>query len=101
VRYRQGDRVRHPDKEEWGLGEVLENSRGEVVRVLFTDVGEKTMSLRYAPLEKIPPEAPADSALERLRSGEGCQRSLRLNRTKRKLPWRRSITGFRASSQEL
>ena len=36
---KKGDRVRHPIKAEWGLGEVLADSNGEKVRVFF--VGDR------------------------------------------------------------
>ena len=45
------DRVRHPIKAEWGLGEVLEDSNGETVRVFFVGTGEKTLSLKHVTLE--------------------------------------------------
>jgi hypothetical protein len=48
------DRVRHPIKAEWGLGEVLEDSNGETVRVFFVGIGEKTLSLKHVTLECIP-----------------------------------------------
>ena len=35
MEYMKGDRVKHPTKDDWGLGEVLENSNGESVRVFF------------------------------------------------------------------
>lgn len=47
MEYRKGDRVKHPTKDDWGLGEVLENSTVESVRVFFVGVGEKTLSLKY------------------------------------------------------
>jgi hypothetical protein len=40
--YKKGDRVKHPTKDDWGLGEVLENSNGDTVRVFFVGTGEKT-----------------------------------------------------------
>ena len=40
---KKGERVRHPIKAEWGLGEVLEDSNGEKVRVFFVGTGEKTI----------------------------------------------------------
>lgn len=47
MEYKKGDRVKHPTKEDWGLGEVLENSNGTTVRVFFVGAGEKTLSLQY------------------------------------------------------
>jgi len=43
---KRGVRVRHPNIPAWGLGLVLDDSDGERVRVFFTEVGEKTMSLK-------------------------------------------------------
>lgn len=45
--YRKGDKVRHPIKDDWGLGKVLANSNGEKVEVFFVDAGEKTILLKY------------------------------------------------------
>ena len=45
--YKKGERVRHPTKEDWGLGEILEDSRGDRVRIFFVGVGEKTLSLQH------------------------------------------------------
>ena len=45
--YKNGDRVIHPSLEEWGLGEVLEDSAGNKVRIFFVGTGEKTLSLDY------------------------------------------------------
>lgn len=47
MEYKKGDRVKHPTKEDRGLGEVLENSNGATVRVFFVGAGEKTLSLQY------------------------------------------------------
>ena len=33
--YTKGDRVKHPTQEEWGLGEVLEDSKGGIVRIFI------------------------------------------------------------------
>jgi hypothetical protein len=53
VKYTKGDRVKHPTKSEWGLGEVLEDSRGSQVRIFFVEVGEKTLDLNYVEPEKV------------------------------------------------
>ena len=53
MEYKKGDRVKHPTKEDWGLGEVLENSNGDTVRVFFVGAGEKTLSLQYVQPIKI------------------------------------------------
>lgn len=45
--YAKGDRVRHPGKPDWGLGQVLEGSSPAAVRVFFVDAGEKRLSLAH------------------------------------------------------
>ena len=51
--YIKGDRVRHPTKDDWGLGEVLEDSNDETVRVFFVGAGEKTLVLKYVQPMKV------------------------------------------------
>ena len=46
MNYKKGDRVRHPTKDDWGLGEVLADSNGESVRIFFVGGGEKTIFLK-------------------------------------------------------
>lgn len=65
--FKQGDRVRHPIKTEWGLGEVLEDSNGEKVRVFFVGAGEKMFSLRHVTLDCIPKDEATDPILNNLR----------------------------------
>lgn len=64
---KKGDRVRHP-KAEWGLGEVLEDSNGEKVRVFFVGAGEKTLSLKHVTLDCIPKDEAAHPVLDNLRA---------------------------------
>ena len=45
--YKKGDRVIHPSLEEWGIGEVLEDSAGNKVHIFFVGIGEKILSLDY------------------------------------------------------
>ena len=47
MEYKKGDRVRHPSKEEWGVGEVLTDSNGQTVIIFFVGGGERTLSLEY------------------------------------------------------
>jgi len=47
LKYKKGDRVRHPSKDEWGIGEVLTDSNGQTVTIFFVGGGEKTLSLEY------------------------------------------------------
>jgi len=68
------DRVRHPIKAEWGLGEVLEDSNGETVRVFFVGTGEKTLSLKHVRLDCIPTDEAAHPLLDHLRAPEKSDR---------------------------
>ena len=45
MKYNKGERVKHPARDDWGLGEVLADSDGGSVRIFFVDAGEKTISL--------------------------------------------------------
>lgn len=64
--FKQGDRVRHPLKAEWGLGEVLADVTGKKVRVFFVGAGAKTLSLTYVTLECVPPDEAAHPLLDNL-----------------------------------
>jgi hypothetical protein len=71
---KKGDRVRHPIKAEWGLGEVLEDSNGEKVRVFFVGTGEKTISLKHVTLTCVPTDEAAHPVLDNLRVPEKSHR---------------------------
>ena len=58
MEYRRGVWVRNRKQPEWGIGEVLD-SDGEKVRILFSEIGERTLVVRYAAMEEVP--APADT----------------------------------------
>jgi len=64
--YKKGDRVKHPTKEEWGLGEVLEDNAGNVLRVFFAGVGEKRLSLKYVQPIKVQGKDASDEVLDSL-----------------------------------
>jgi hypothetical protein len=66
MKYTKGDRVRHPIKNEWGLGEVLEDSRGSQVRIFFVEAGEKTLDLNYVEPEKVSGEEAKHRGLDNL-----------------------------------
>jgi len=53
MKFTQGERVKHPNKPDWGIGQVLEDTSGESVRVFFVGAGEKTLKLGFANLIKI------------------------------------------------
>ena len=49
----KGDRVRHPLKVEWGLGQVLSETNEEFVKVFFERIGDKTISMQHVELVKV------------------------------------------------
>ena len=51
--YYRGDRVRILGKPEWGPGLIQERNKNGKVRVIFTQAGEKTLSLDHAKLMKV------------------------------------------------
>jgi hypothetical protein len=53
MEYKKGERVRHPRKEDWGVGEVHADSAGGFVRVVFANAGEKKISLEHVHLDKV------------------------------------------------
>ena len=67
MKYKKGDRVRHPTKEEWGLGEVLGTSNDDTVRVFFVGIGEKTLSLKYVQLIKVEGNEADNAVLDNLK----------------------------------
>lgn len=64
--YQKGCRVRHPAKESWGLGEVLEDDSGGSVRIFFEKTGEKTLSLEYVLPEIVTGPAAESTLLDNL-----------------------------------
>lgn len=56
--FEKGDRIKHPTRDDWGVGEILESQNGEFIRAFFVGVGEKTLSLKHVqPLMVIGDEA--------------------------------------------
>lgn len=47
MEYKKGDRVKHPKKVDWGIGQVIADSNGDTVTIFFESAGEKTLSLSY------------------------------------------------------
>ncbi len=62
----KGDRVRHPTKTDWGIGQVLEEPRSNSVRVFFVGSGEKTLSLDHVELEFVAPKEASSEVLDNL-----------------------------------
>lgn len=67
MEYKKGERVIHPAMDDWGLGEVLENSNNESVRVFFVGAGEKLLSLKYVQPEKVLGEKAVHPVLDNLK----------------------------------
>ena len=64
--YRRGDRVRHPSKHEWGIGEVMNDSTVNEVSVFFECAGEKRLSLEVAELNRLEGQSAASPILDAL-----------------------------------
>ena len=67
MKYNKGERVKHPTKDDWGLGEVIADSDGGSVRVFFVDAGEKTISLDIIQPIKVAGVEAAHPVLDNLR----------------------------------
>ena len=73
MNYRKDDRVLHPRRSDWGLGQVVANSAAGQVRIFFSNTGLKTISLDVVePLKVTGPEAKS-IILDRLFDAEGKQ----------------------------
>lgn len=66
MQYKKGDRVNHPKKPDWGIGQVLVDSNGGTVRIFFTRAGEKTISLDFVQPEKLSGDAASSLILDQL-----------------------------------
>ena len=66
MNFTKGDRVRHPGKPEWDMGQVLEDCAGGDVRVYFTGAGEKKLRLDYVTLVRVEGADAANPVLDSL-----------------------------------
>lgn len=66
MQYRKGDRVKHPKKSEWGIGQVLADSSSGTVRIFFANAGEKSISLDFVQPEKLSGDEAASAILDQL-----------------------------------
>ena len=64
---KKGDRVSHPNRAGWGLGQVLADSAGGRVSVFFVGAGEKAISLKHVGLDRVPKDQAAHPVLDNLR----------------------------------
>ncbi len=53
IEYKKGDLVRHPKKEDWGVGIVQEDCSEKLVSIVFENAGLKLLSLDYVKPIKI------------------------------------------------
>lgn len=60
-----GDRLKHPKKPDWGLGEVTA-SGGGYVTVYFADAGEMTLSLKHVELQLVTGEEAVSPKLDQV-----------------------------------
>jgi len=58
--FRAGDRVVHPKRPEWGVGQVVGAPAGDKVKALFAKGGVRTVLAGH--LEPAPPEPPKRKA---------------------------------------
>lgn len=70
MKFAQGERVKHLGKPEWGLGQVLDDSSGDTVRVFFVGVGEKTLKFQYINLAKVEGVEAAHPVLDNLKTAK-------------------------------
>ena len=66
MNYRKGDRVLHPKKSDWGLGQVLANSAAGQVRIFFSNIGLKVISLDVVEPTKVTGQNAKSVILDRL-----------------------------------
>ena len=66
MKFTKGERVQHQGMPEWGLGQVLEDSHYEKVKVFFVSAGEKVLKLP-ANLMKVKGDEAVHPMLENLK----------------------------------
>ena len=71
MNYRKDDRVLHPKRSDWGLGQVLANSAAGQVRIFFSNTGFKTISLDVVEPVKVTGQNAKSVILDRLFDSEG------------------------------
>ena len=64
--YRKGERVKHPRKPDWGVGQVLADSSGGSVKIFFMHAGEKAISLDFVQPVKLSGDEAASVILDSL-----------------------------------
>ena len=66
MQYKKGDRVKHPKKPEWGIGQVLADSTDGTIRIFFAQAGEKTLALDFVHPELLSSDVASSPILDRL-----------------------------------
>jgi hypothetical protein len=77
MRFVKGDRVKHPARPEWGVGQILEDSDGVNALVFFVGTGEKKLRLQQANLMKVEgaeAEHPALDSRRNLKKGKSASK---------------------------
>jgi hypothetical protein len=69
--FTKGQRVRHPTRPDWGLGEVREDAAHGRARVFFVNAGERIISLTHVALIPSDGADAADSLLDNLTDHDG------------------------------
>jgi hypothetical protein len=69
--YAKNERVKHPGKPEWGVGQVLEHSSSSQVRVFFVGAGERKLSLEHVQLQRVTATAANHVLLDNLTLAPG------------------------------
>lgn len=67
MKYLKGERVIHPGMPAWGVGEVLENSAEDHVRIFFVGTGEKKLSLKHVTPVQVSGDQAAHPVLDNLK----------------------------------
>ncbi len=67
MKYSKGQRVKHPGKPEWGLGQVLEDCSSTSVKVFFVGAGERQLSLTHVALVLVAGKEAEHPVLDNLR----------------------------------
>src|ERR1700730_13457857 len=70
MKFTEGQRVTHPRMPSWGIGQVLNDSDMDDVRVFFVGIGEKSLKLQYANLITVIGPDAENTILDNLRKGE-------------------------------
>lgn len=91
VTYKVGERVKHPRRPEWGIGEVLADSAGDQVHILFEDAGDKKFSIDFIEFIKVDGDEASSEMLDALVKSFKTPRS---GKSQKALPFPEAINIF-------